>query len=294
MRERLARLTERWPWLRTAVAVQERVVDLNGGYAASAVTLMAFLSLFPLLLVAIAVVGLMSGSNPQFTNDLVRELGLTGQAAETLRNSVTAARDSAKASTLIGFLGLVWSGLGLAGAMRYAVNLPWDIAVRGWKAKLLGIPWLVGAGIVVAASIGASTVVNWLPGWTWPLAFLVGLAVDVALFLWTFWFLGTPDVGVRPWLPGATLAAVGFGVLKVLGAVFVPRLVASSTAIYGSIGIVFAILLWLLLFGRLLVYASVLNAVRMDERDIDPGLAAAPISAGPPGASVGGAVQDAQ
>lgn len=42
---------------------------------------------------------------------------------------------------------------------------------------------------------------------------------------------------------------------------FVPRLVARSSGLYGSLGIVFAILAWLALFARLVVYASTLNAV---------------------------------
>ena len=40
-----------------------------------------------------------------------------------------------------------------------------------------------------------------------------------------------------------------------------PRLVSQSSALYGSLGVVFAILAWLLLFARLLVYSSAVNAV---------------------------------
>ena len=40
-------------------------------------------------------------------------------------------------------------------------------------------------------------------------------------------------------------AAVGIEVLKLVGGIYVPRAVASSSALYGSIGIVFAILAWL-------------------------------------------------
>ena len=40
---------------------------------------------------------------------------------------------------------------------------------------------------------------------------------------------------------------------------------ASSSALYGSLGVVFAVLAWLVFFGRLIVYASVLNVVRWEE-----------------------------
>jgi uncharacterized BrkB/YihY/UPF0761 family membrane protein len=54
--------------------------------------------------------------------------------------------------------------------------------------------------------------------------------------------------------------------LKVVGGIYVPRAVASSSALYGSIGIVFAILAWLLFFGRLIVYSATLNVVLWERR----------------------------
>jgi membrane protein len=310
MRERLARLMVRWPWLRNAVAVQHEVVDLNGGYAASAFTLIAFVSLFPLALVAISIIGLLSGSNPHLADDLVRNFGLSGQAATTMRRTLATAQHSGAAGSVIGLVGMAWTGLSLVGALQYVVNLPREVSVRGIKARLLGIPWLLGSAVVLAASIFISAEINWLPGWTAPLAILLSVAVDVALFLWTFWFLDARRPAPRTLLPGAIAAAVGFEVLKLIGALLVPRLVASSSATYGSIGVVFAILAWLLLFGRLLVYATVLNAVLTDEADTDRQLVDVPARTGsslaPPGAqentqyaagtdeSVGGAAQDAQ
>ena len=50
-----------------------------------------------------------------------------------------------------------------------------------------------------------------------------------------------------------------------MGSIYVPRLVASSSALYGSLGVVFAILAWLLFFGRLIVYSAVVNVVRWEE-----------------------------
>jgi uncharacterized BrkB/YihY/UPF0761 family membrane protein len=58
------------------------------------------------------------------------------------------------------------------------------------------------------------------------------------------------------------LVALGFEVLKAVGSVYVPRAVASSSALYGSLGLVFAVLAWLLLYGRLIVYGAVINVLR--------------------------------
>ena len=70
--------------------------------------------------------------------------------------------------------------------------------------------------------------------------------------------------GWRALLPGAAVCAVGFEVLKLVGTIYVPRLVASSSALYGSLGIVIAILAWLAFFGRLLVYGAVVNVLRWE------------------------------
>jgi uncharacterized BrkB/YihY/UPF0761 family membrane protein len=55
-------------------------------------------------------------------------------------------------------------------------------------------------------------------------------------------------------------------VLKLVGGVYVPHAVASSSALYGSLGIVFAILAWLALAARLILYCSALNVVRYEQR----------------------------
>jgi membrane protein len=57
------------------------------------------------------------------------------------------------------------------------------------------------------------------------------------------------------------VTGVGFGLLTIVGAFAIPRVIASASALYGSIGVVFAVLAWLFVFGRLIVYASVLNVV---------------------------------
>ena len=68
-------------------------------------------------------------------------------------------------------------------------------------------------------------------------------------------------------MPGSAAAcSLALPWLKLVGSLYVPRAVASSSALYGSIGVVFAILAWLYFFGRLIVYTTVLNVV-LWERD---------------------------
>ena len=116
-------------------------------------------------------------------------------------------------------------------------------------------------------SLAATAAAGFLPGFLTWLSLLPTLAIDVALWLWTFKALtGRQGLPWRAHLPGAILGAVGFELLKIVGAVYVPRLVGSSSALYGTLGVVFALIAWLALFGRLCVYATCLNVVRWEEQ----------------------------
>ena len=131
--------------------------------------------------------------------------------------------------------------------------------------KLMGLAWLGGASVIFAAPFGITTSSTSFPGFLAPLGIVVGLAVNFALWLWAMKVLPNRDVGWKALVPGAVFGAVGFEILKAVGSIYVPRLVASSQALYGTLGIVFATLAWLLFFGRLLVYANALNVVRWEE-----------------------------
>jgi membrane protein len=113
-------------------------------------------------------------------------------------------------------------------------------------------------------SIAATAVARFLPAFLAPVSVLVGLAVSFVLFLWTEKVLADVDVGWRPLVPGAVLGAIGLEVLKAVGAFVLPNMVANSSALYGTLGVVFALLAWLLIFGKLVVYTAVLNVVLLE------------------------------
>jgi membrane protein len=261
----LAPLTRRWAWARTALRVQERFGELHGGSLASTITLAAFLSLFPLLLVLIALVGFFSTKAGDLPTEVISRLGLTGDAARAVVSAIDTAERSRRAASILGVLGLLWSGLGLVAALQQALNSVWQVTGRGLKDKLYGLLWLAGGGVALLASFAATAAVGWLPGPAWPVAWVVSLGLGLVLWLWTLRVLCNRDVGWKPLLPGAILGAIGLEALKWLGAIYVPRAVAGSSALYGSLGTVFALIAWLFFFGRLVVYASVLNVVRWEE-----------------------------
>lgn len=272
MNEKLRALGKRWPWFGRALDVQDRVGEINGGFAASAITVSVFVAIFPLLLVAIAVIGFLASGDDELAGRIIDDLGLTGNAAQTMQDAIEKASDSRQAASIVGLVGLAWSGSGVAVALQQGVRAPWQETSNGIKDRLLGLAWLVAAGIGFAAVIALGGVLNFLPDQV-PVvlvtlaAIAIGLAAEIGLFWWMFVGLGTRRVPARDLLPGAIAAGIGFEVLKLVGTVYVPQLVARSSSLYGPLGIVFAILAWLAIFAKLIIYCSTLNAVRFEARE---------------------------
>ena len=258
------RARARWGWLDTALSVHERFGEIGGGPLSSSIALATFLSLFPLLLVTISVVGFVSSGNADFTSDVISELGLQGKAADAVETAIATAENSKRAASVIGLVGLLWAGLAVVGAMLAAFNAAWQVLGRGLLDRAFALAWFVAAGSLFLVTFALGPALSWLPGALVPANLLLGLVLTTVLFCWTYSTLGNNSVGWRVHLPGALLVAVGFEILKAVGSVYLPRLISGSSALYGSIGVVFATLAWLAIYARLIVYGAALNVVRYE------------------------------
>jgi membrane protein len=263
-KERLARLRTRWRVIDIVMTVNERVGIVGGGPLSAALALAAFVSLFPLVLVGIAVVGFVANNDVNLAAETVDRLGLTGQAAETMLDAFRTAQETRRAATIVGFVTLLWSGLNVVATAEAVINAAWQAKGRGLVGKLNALAWVAGAGTLLLGSIALTSLANVLPGPVVVPTVAFGLVLDTLLFLWTFLWLANVSVGWRDHLAGAVVGAVGLGILKLVGAVYVPRLVSSASALYGSIGVVFAVLTWFVLAAKLLMYASAYNVVRYE------------------------------
>lgn len=267
MRQKLDALGKRWPWFGTVLKVLDRYSEVKGNALAASITLQAFISLFPLLLVAIAIVGFVSAEGIDIAASVASGLGLQGEAAQAITDAVAAAEDSRKAASIVGLAGLAWAGLGLVDAVKHGFNQVWQVRPRGMKDRLVGAAWLGGAAVIMALGAGATALVGLLPGYLAPLGTVLGLGVNFCLWIWTAKLVPNRDVGWRVLIPGAILGAVGLEALKLIGGFYVPRLVANSSALYGSIGVIFAVLAWLYLLARLAMYTAVLDVVLHEKSD---------------------------
>jgi len=242
--------------------VQRGYSQIGGQALAGGIALYGFLALFALLVLAVAVLGFLSAGNQHLARDVTSDLGLTGDAARIVRESVDAARDSRRLTTVIGMLGIVWLGTSFALTIASAYNAAWRVAARGVRERGVALLWLLGAAVLLTLAGWATALWGILPGFFAPLVVVVTVAGNTALWLWTAWILPNRPATPRQLLVPALTGGVALEVLKVLGAYVVPRYVSSSSELYGALGTVFALLLWLLVFGRLVVYIAVIEAER--------------------------------
>lgn len=249
-----------------ALDVQQRFTELNGNNLAAAVTLQAFIAVFPLLVIAVSIAGFVSASGADVAGSIVQRLGLSGVAEETFTNAVQTAENSRRAGTIVGFVTLFWAALGLVSALQYGYDQVWQVQARGVKDKAVGLMWFMGFFGVAIASAVLGAALRWLPDFMAWLGIFVGIAMNFVIFLWTAKILPNRDVGWKPLMPGALFAALGFEALKLFAAYQVPKAIDNSSQLYGSIGVVLALLAFMLLLGRLLIYSATLNVVLFERK----------------------------
>ncbi len=242
----------------SAIAVQRRFGAERGANLAAAISMRAFLSLFPVMVLAIAVVGFVGGDPRQVAADIVKELGLSGSAAKTITDAVRTAQDTKVASSIIGIVGLLWAGTGLAASLTATWNQTWRIPGGGVRGRALGFVWLLGGLVLFALAVLLLSLVG-ASGPLPEIGVAAGVLVNTIGFVWTAWVLPTRRIPIRAMLVAALVGGVCLEVLKIVGTFVIPRIVSQSSELYGAIGAVFALLVWFLVIGRVVVYVTLIE-----------------------------------
>jgi membrane protein len=246
-------------WVRD---VQRRYTQIGGQALAGGIALYGFLAVFALLVLGVAVLGFLSVGDKGLAHSITGDLGLTGDAARIVRDAVDAARRSRRLTTAFGVVGILWLGTSFSLTIAAAYDAAWRVPGRGLRSRAKGLLWLIGSAVLLGVAGLTTSLWSVLPGVFAPLVVIVTLAGNTALWLWTSRVLPSRATTLGVQLVPAIVGAVALEILKVLGAYVVPHYVSSSSELYGALGVVFALLLWLLVFGRVVVYVAVIEALR--------------------------------
>jgi YihY family inner membrane protein len=252
------------PWLAIPVAVVKKFGDDQAGRLAALVAYYAFLSLFPLLLVFVTVLGFVLSGDPSALesaqDSVLGKFPIIGQSisANELAGNT--------AALVIGIVVSLVAGLGITDAARYALDRIWQVPDKHragfWRSRIYGLALLLLlGGLFIITSAATGIISGGLVGTelnTFGVA--VSLALNFALFMLSFRLLCSERLKVAWLVPGATLAAVAWEILTLIGGAFVGRIAHSHTA-YGAFAVVLGVLAWLHLGAQATVYSAELNVV---------------------------------
>jgi YihY family inner membrane protein len=268
--ERLLRAIDRFQQRHVVLAFPVGVVkkfgDDDAGKHAALLAYYAFLSLFPLLLVFVTLLGYALANDEALQQRVIDTVvSLFPVAGSQIRDSIRSIQGSG-IGLVIGLAGTLWGGLGITNSAQHAMNTVWAIPRRDrpnfwWRlARSLGVLLLLAAGIFAATALASAGALT--PGNLSRLLPLGG-AVLVNLLLVTVIFQ-LLVASRQPWrhlLPGAAVAAIGWSVLQALGAYIVDRQLERANLVYGVFAVVIGLLSWMYLSAQMVLYAAEVNVV---------------------------------
>ena len=268
---------EIWPLVRSTG--KQAVSDRLTGLAAEA-AYNFFFSLFPSLLVATALIGLVVDQRsttswmmdqmqrvvPDEALSLVR--GVVGDVV--LNNS-----DSKKGILSLGLLLAAWSGSNIFRSLMETLNLAYDVRETRpfWKRALLSMAAIVVmGGLLLVASIvmlGGPEIIDWigshlrLPSgrlnlWM-VLQYPIAFSILVLAFFMIYRFLPNLKQRPRQILVGAVVATALWLVVTLLFRLYVTNF-GSYNKTYGAIGAVIVVLTWMYLTMLVILLGGELNA----------------------------------
>lgn len=250
------------------VAVQRRGSEIRDGNLAAAISMRAFLALFPIAVLALAVIGWVGGDSANVSAQITDGLGMGRAFGNTLHDAVQAANDARLASSIVGIVGLLWTGTGLAAAMAAAWDTAWDTPGGALRGRALGFAWLAGGLAFLGVTVFTSVLFHRLQILL-ELGVIGGVLAGALFLFWTALLLPSRDIPWRSMVRPALVGGVALEALRDVGATIVPALVRRSSSAYGAIGATFALLVWLLVMGRVVVWVAVYERYRFETRVTD-------------------------
>jgi membrane protein len=242
---------------------------------AAAVSFWGLLSIAPTILLAVSVFGYFVGSSEAaFSQVMGYARTLLSGEVDVFRDALLAVVKSRAPVAGSGLILLAWTGTQWVATLESAVNVQWGLPSRGFFAsRLLALLLFLLVSLLFLVSTLATTLLTTLTHWSIPgLEFrleripflwqfaghLLPVALSVLMFALLYGLLPNTRVAARAVLIGATFAGVAWEGAKLAYAWYLARF-APYGAVYGSLGALAGLVLWiyyssvLALFGNELV-----------------------------------------
>jgi YihY family inner membrane protein len=241
--------------------------DDNGGVLASNLAYSAFVSLFPLLLVLVTILGLIAASDPVFRQDALNAVaGQVPLIGHQLTGNVRQLRRSSVIGLIVGVAGLIWGASGLAQAGLFTMEQVWNLpgpARPGYLPRLgraMLFLTLLGVAVILTTLLASLNTYGHKAFVLVVLAEVAAAIVNMAMYLAGFRILTPKGIPVAKLVPGAVVGGLLWTVLQVAGTYLVHHYLHSDSA-YGMFATVLGLIAWIYLTVQVTVYSAEVNVV---------------------------------
>ncbi|MCK9900415.1 YihY/virulence factor BrkB family protein [Frankia sp. Cpl3] len=236
------------------LASRLRAADLiNGAMNLAALILMMF---FPFVIALAAASPLRSGGAADI---VIRRMGLNHEAAMAVER-LFAPRGGTVVTgwSVVGVLWLVLGGVSLATAVQVVYMRVFQFPAPGLRGLPSQIGWLCGLIVLLAVSTALGAVLTGTVAGQ--ICYGLIATVMLAFFLWGgVRVLTMGRLGWRDAWPTALFTTIGLTGLGIVSRFAFSTSIVSNERTYGSIGVVFTILSWLIGFGVVMIGGAVVG-----------------------------------
>lgn len=245
---------------------------------AAAIAYHLLFSMFPLLIMTVGIVGLVTSSpdaRDALTKAVVQVVPLSDHGRQQMRAMLGSVSGGAGALGLLGVIGVLWSASGVMAAVRTALNIAWDTgATRPFlRGKLVDLALIAGSFVAIGATLGLtvlSTIIrrsavslprplHGLQPVTGAAAAVAVVIISVVLLFVTFTllyrFVPVVPTRIRGIWPGALTAAAGFEALQYGFSLYV-GFFGHYNKVYGSLGAIVAFMFLVYLAAMVFLFGA--------------------------------------
>jgi membrane protein len=273
-------------WRSSVAAVQGFLAHL-GPQLSAAIAYHVLLSIFPLLIFLVAILGLVLQDDEvqaSVTEWLLDSLPLSEDAATDIARAVEGLATPASAAGVVAIAGLIWAASGVVAAARKSLDLVWEPPHRrpAGRAKIVDLLFILVAGALVLVSLGLTIVIevvserrdlgyfeSVVSAWGELTRRLLPFLLTFGTFTVVYSRVPAARPPIRVTWTGALVAALAFEALKVGFAVYLANF-ASYNLIYGSLAAVVAFLIFSYLAGALFLLGAEFAVAWPESREPDP------------------------
>jgi membrane protein len=257
-------------WLGLLWGAAQKAVKPDSVVRAAAIAYFALFSLFPLVLLSLAIASFRFGELME-AGQVIKRLEFVAPAlGQLLGQNIDDIVEARGPMTGIALVGLIWSCSTIFYILTSSLNEIWGVThgravwrQRGWAIILVLI--FVVPLLFLASFAGSllATLQTLLPELIIQIAGSVSLAaaivLDVALFMVLYLILPHGNATWREILPGALAAGLLWELGKKTFLAFITTYILASNLVYGSVAAIIGFLTWAYLSGLIFLFGAYLS-----------------------------------